>query len=201
MKKIKVFCLLMLIGMAALCVTTSCEKDDEDEGIVYRYWESNQSYVQCNIPGFVFQLNKVARTENGELEIEYTLTNKGYDYNVGTTFYTSEHEPAIRDNTGRTYMTKMPRNGDYLATIDGSAFGMYGQGVPCTFRPNAPVLGRVLIHNFSQSATSIWMTIWISSSDLDINRRLEFVNVPIEDDRTSYTIVENKQQNANSSKK
>lgn len=190
MKKFERFILLMLIGMAAFCVTTSCEKEEDDEGIVYQYWDSPQSYVQCNIPGFWFQLNKVARTENDELEIEYTLTNKGYDHNVGTTFYTSEYEPAIRDNTGRTYMTKMPRNGDYLATIDGSAFGMYGQGVPCTFRPNAPVLGRVLIHNFSQSATSIWMTIWISSSDLDINRPLEFVNVPIENGRMSYAIVE-----------
>lgn len=187
----------MLIGMAAMCVTTSCEKEKDDEGIVYRYWESNRSYVQCNIPGFVFQLIKVARTESDELEIEYTLTNKGYDYNVGTTFYTSETEPAIRDNTGRTYMTKMPRNGDYLATIDGSAFGMYGQGVPCTFRPNAPVQGRVLIHNFGQSATSIWMTIWISSSDLDVNRPLEFVNVPIEDDRTDYTIIQNEKNHGN----
>ena len=192
MKKMKDFCLLMLIGMAAVGVMTACDKDDDDDDIIYRYWESNQSYVQCNIPGFVFQLNKVARTENDELEIEYTMTNRGYDHNVGATFYTNEYEPAIRDNTGRTYMTKMPHYGDYLATIDGTAFGMYGQGWSCTFRPNAPVQGRVLIHNFSQSATSIWITIWIESSDLDIRRPLEFVNVPIENDRTVYTIVENK---------
>ncbi len=182
----------MLIGMAVVSVMTSCDKDDDEKDIIYHYWESEQSYVQCDIPGVVFQLNKVAHTDNNELLIEYTMTNRGYDHNINATFYTNEFKPAIRDNTGRTYMTKMPYNGDYLATIDGTAFGMYGQGWTCTFRPNAPVLGRVLIHDFSQSATSIWMTIIISSSDLDMNRPLEFVNVPIEDERTVYNIIEKK---------
>jgi hypothetical protein len=149
--------------------------------IFYRYWSNEDSYVEFDYPGLVFQLNKVAHAAVDELEIEYTLTNVGYNHNISAIFYTSESEPAIRDNTGRTYMCKIPYNGDYLATIDGTAFGMYGQGWTCTFRPNAPVQGRVLIHNFSQSATSIWMTIIVSSSDLDMVRPLEFVNVPIED--------------------
>lgn len=157
--------------------------------IIYDYWGNGKSYVEYDIPGFEFQLKKVARTAVDELEIEYTITNRDYPYNIGATFYASGSEPAISDDTGRTYMTKMPYNGDYLATINGNAFGMYGQGVDCTFRPNAPVLGRVIVHNFTQTATSIWLTFVMSSNDLDMVRPVEFVNVPIEQERTEYNIV------------
>jgi len=192
MKKI-VFLKSALFGVMVCCLviglTTSCEKDDEKEEVgVFRYWESDASFVKCDFPGLDFQLNKVARTENNELEIEYTFVNRGYDYNIIVTFYSSELEPAIRDNTGRTYMCKMPNNGDYLATIDGTSFGMYGQGWNCTFRPNTPVLGRVVIKNFTQSATSIWLTFYLSSTEPNVKRTLEFINVPIENGRTTYIV-------------
>lgn len=178
-------CLYVFACMMFICVFVSCNKDEEKKALpgttVYRYWENGASYVECDIPGFSFQLNKIRRTENDELEMEYTLTNTYYDYSVSATLWTSEFEAAIHDDTGRSYMCKVPGNGDYYATIDGTGFGMYGQGWTCSFYSGRPVLGRVLIHNFSQTATAIWMTIFVDSNDLGISRcKLEFVNIPIE---------------------
>ena len=167
-------------------LTTSCEKEEEEDTGVYRYWESQGSYVQCDLPGISFQLNKVARTEDNELEIEYTLVNTGYDHNVSVTFYTVGTGDAVRDDTGRVYHAKSRYNGEYVVMIDGTAFGVYGEGHSVLFAPSRPVLGTVLVKDLSQNATSVWISINTDSNDLGTSGKLEFVNVPIEDGRTSY---------------
>lgn len=178
----------MLLSIIVFSMTTSCSKDDKDDNDdnIYRYWEAQNSYVQCDVPGITFQLNKVRRTESNELEVEYTLTNTGYDHNVSATLYRSGSGDSVHDDTGRTYHSKSYYDGEYVTTIDGTAFGIYGEGWPCTFYPGRPVLGTVRVKDFSQTATSVWITILIDSNDLGIsNRKLEFVNVPIEQPGTS----------------
>ena len=161
--------------------------------IIYDYWGNGTSYVECDIPGLQFQLNKVARSESGEeLEIEYTFTNTEYAYNVSTAFYTSEFEPSIQDDTGRTYFSRDSYSGSIYNSIGGKTFDIFGSGTLCTFRPNAPVQGKIIVRNFTQTAKSVWVTIYISSDDMGVvgmRRTLEFVNVPIEQYRTEYNDV------------
>lgn len=158
--------------------------------IIYDYWGNGKSYVEYDFPGIEFQLNKVARSESGEeLEIEYTLTNTEYAYNLTSYFYTSEFEPSIQDNTGRTYFSRDSYNGEIYNSIGGKTFDIYGSGTMCTMRPNAPVQGKIIVRNFTQNATSVWVTIYCTISDLNMRCPLEFVNVPIEQSRITYNIV------------
>jgi len=157
--------------------------------IIYDYWGNGKSYVEYDFPGIDFQLNKVARSESGEeLEIEYTLTNTQYAYNLTSSFWTSEFEPSIQDNTGRTYKS-FNSNGSIYYSIGGKTFGIFGGGTSCVMRPNAPIQGKIIVRNFTQNATSVWVTIYCEISDFNMRRTLEFVNVPIEQSRTTYNIV------------
>ena len=157
--------------------------------IIYDYWGNGRSYVEYDFPGIDFQLNKVARSESGEeLEIEYTLTNTKYSYNLTSSFWTSEFDPSVQDNTGRTYYS-FDSYGSIYYSIGGKTFGVFGGGTSCAMRPNAPMQGKIIVRNFTQNATSVWVTIYCEISDLKMRRTLEFVNVPIEPGRTTYNIV------------
>lgn len=191
MKQLTYLFTSILMGTFTFFTLISCEKEeDEIDGYkIYRYWENKGSYIKCGVPEFYFQLNKVSRTENDELEILYTLTNRGFDYNVEAGFYTSEFNPSIQDDTGRTYFSRNSYSDCIYYSIGGKTFDIFGSGADCIFRPNAPNEGRILVRNFTQSATSVWVTICIRVSEPYKKTTLEFINVPIEDGRTNYVVI------------
>ena len=110
----------------------------EGESLETYPWPNHpESYIKTLDQHFTLKVLNLKR--NGPmLEIEYSLTNTGFDKDIKLAFYLNND--AGHDNLGNTYSIS-----NVIAYINGGNFGDRYHSRDVTFRPNQPVTGTFFI--------------------------------------------------------
>lgn len=132
MKKINY---LMNLAIMLIMTTTAClllsscnnEKDEpngDQELNVYPWKEYPESYIRLFDHRMDFRMLNVQRNGTA-LQIDYTLTNKGFGEDVTLTFV--QYGDSGHDNLGNTYRaTTNAGSSQVVANINGGFYGIYG---------------------------------------------------------------------------
>lgn len=189
MNKLMRMGLVVLIGMSAMSVMTSCSKDDDEkedkkEDLLYvRPWvEYPQSYIKFFDYRMNFRLLNVQRNGSA-LQVDYVLTNTLFGGEVQLSFAV-ERITAARDDLGNTYNYTgfSGGHGTVIARLDGKQLSPAGTIV--SFMPNQATRGSITIQNFDINAAAVSFSASVSVvSPRDITlayNRIDFVNIPVD---------------------
>ncbi len=146
-----------------------------EESIEVYPWENHPaSYISKIDARFDFKMLSVKRKDT-TVEIEYSLTNTGFDKDIKLGFYLNDD--AGHDNLGNTYSIS-----NVKAYINGGNFGGRYSSRDVTFRPNQSITGTLSIENFNKNANSLSIDVNVSIKTPDLviaTDKLEFVNIPV----------------------
>lgn len=189
MNKLMRMGLVVLIGMSAMSVMTSCSKDDDEkednkeEQLYVRPWvDYPQSYIKFFDYRMSFRLLNVQRNGSA-LQVDYVLTNTSFGGEVQLSFAV-ERTTAARDDLGNTYNYTgfSGGHGTVIARLDGKQLSPAGTLV--SFMPNQATRGSITIQNFDINAAAVSFSASVSVvSPRDITlayNRIDFVNIPVD---------------------